>query len=284
MVLSDIKKEMTGFSKSQRLIAQFILDHPRNVPFLTAAQVASQVGVSESTVFRFANKLGFTGYPELKVALQESMMNSLTVTVREQAYKEHEETDDVVMKGFALDAQTIMEAASKLNRAALYEVADLIVRSESVYVTAGRSAAALSHYLCFYLSWFLPHVHKLDHDYALERVANLPQDATLIGITFNRCTRSVVDMMALAQSRGIHTVAITNSPTTPVARHAGKLLIVPCAFISFIDSYVAPLSFLNALIVVVSQQKFGEPEVEQRFNNLETLWRERGTYVVDERP
>lgn len=282
MIFSEIKSQMSSFSKNHRLIAQYILDHPHDVPFLTAAQVASQVGVSESTVFRFANRLGFTGYPELKAALQETLMDNLTVTARQQAYKAEDAKDDVLMKGFVRDAETIMEAASKLNRAALYEVADLIVRSDSVYVTAERSATALAHYLCFYLSWFLPHVHKLDHDYGLERVANLPPSATLIGITFHRCIRNVVDTLDLAKRMGIHTVAITNSATTPAARHAEKILIAPCKFISFIDSYAAPISFLNALIIAVSQRKFGE--VEQRFNNLESLWKERGTYVIEERP
>ncbi len=282
MILSVIKKEMTAFSKNHRLIAQFILDNHQDVPFLTAAQLAERVGTSESTVFRFANKLGFPGYPELKEALKESLMDSLTVIDREHAYKANEEDDDILLKGFALDAETIKEAAAKLNRAALYEVADRIVRSNGVYVTAERSATALAHYLCFYLSWFLPHVHKFDHDYVLERVVNLPSDAMIIGITFNRCIQNVVDTLELARQQGIHTVAITNSSLTPVARHADNLLLVPCKYISFIDSYAAPISFLNALIIAVSQQKFGE--VEQRFTNLESLWKDRGTYVRDERP
>lgn len=281
MILNRIKSEMSDFSKNHRLIAQHLLDNFREVAFLTAAQLAQRVGVSESTVFRFANTLGFQGYPELRSALQEDLMDGFSVLDREEAYTFSEEEDDLLLKGFRLDAQAILDGAAKLNRADLYDVADMIVKAESVHVVGERSTSALAHYLCFYLSWFLPNVHRLDRDYGLERIANLSPESLVIGITFHRCTRNVVEMIALASRLGLHTVAITSSHNTPVARNAEKVLATPCYFISFIDSYAGPVSFLNALILAVSRRKFGD--AVDRFANLEALWKEKGTYFTDER-
>ena len=280
MILSRIKNEMSDFSKNHRLLAQFILDNPEDVAFMTAAQLAKKVGVSESTVFRFANQLGFQGYPELRTSIQENMMESFQVTTREQEYiSTEEEEEDLILKGFRIDAQTIMAGAAKINRADLYEVADMIVGAETVYVVGERSSNALAHYLCFYLSWFLPHVHHLNPDYALERMTNLSPRTLVIGITFHRCIRNVVDMVALARRKGLPTVAITNSASTPLARKASKVLTVPCNFISFIDSYAGPISFINALILAVSRRKFGD--VGKSFADLEALWKEKGTYIMD---
>jgi DNA-binding MurR/RpiR family transcriptional regulator len=279
MLFSRIRNGMSDFSKNHRLLAQFILDNPNDVAFMTAAQLAREVRVSESTVFRFATQLGFEGYPDLRSVLQEEMMESFTVTDREQAYTSTNEEDDLLLKGFRIDAQAILEAASKINRADLYEVADMIVHAESVYVAGERSSNALAHYLCFYLSWLLPHVHHLNPDYALEKMINLSPRSLVIGITFHRCIRNVVDTLALASRLGLPTVAITNSESSPLAKKASKVLPAPCNYISFIDSYAGPISMINALILAVSRRKFGD--TGKSFAGLEALWKERGTYIMD---
>ncbi|KUL00788.1 MAG: Transcriptional regulator, RpiR family, partial [Synergistales bacterium 54_9] len=186
---------------------------------------------------------------------------------------------DLLLKGFQIDAQAILEAAAKINRADLYEVADMIVHAESVYVAGERSSNALAHYLCFYLSWLLPHVHHLNPDYALEKMINLSPRTLVIGITFHRCIRNVVETLALASRLGLPTVPITNGPSSPLAKKASKVLAAPCNYISFIDSYAGPISMINALILAVSQRKFGD--TGKSFANLEALWKEKGTYIMD---
>lgn len=208
-------------------------------------------------------------------------MGSFSVAEREQAFvsASGNEEEDIIQKSFQLDAQSILDGAAKLNRANLYEVADMIVQAGSVYILGERSSTALAHYLCFYLSWFLPHIHHMPNDYRLEKLSNLPPNTLVMGITFHRCISNVVDMLALAARKGLATVAITNSEKTPLGSKASKILTVPCNYISFIDSYTVPMSFMNALILAVSRRKFGD--VGKSFVDLETLWKEKGTYIME---
>lgn len=281
MIYKRIINEMSSFSKNHRLLAQYILDNPREVAFMTAAQLARKVGISESTVFRFATHLRFDGYPELRSAIQETIMESLSLAERAKVLisGSKKEEDDIIQKCFELDAQSLLDGASKINRAELYEIAEMIVQANAVYIIGERSSNALAHYLSFYLSWFLPHVHHMPNDYRLEKISVLPRGTLIIGITFRRCITNIVDMLSLAARKGLTTVAITNSKKNALARAASKILTVPCNYISFIDSYTVPISFMNALILATSRRKFGETGLN--FADLEKLWEEKGTYVLE---
>lgn len=272
---------MSDFTKNHRLLAQYVLDHPKDVAFMTAAQLAHAVGVSESTVFRFATQAGFEGFPDFRSSIQDSMMETYTIDDRDKYYvsQVNNEEEDLIVKALHLDAQTIINGITTLNRADLYEVADMIVQAESVYVVGERSSSSLVHYLCFYLSWLLPHVHEMHNDYALEKMTNLDTRNVIIGITFHRCIQNVVSLLGLATRRGLPTVAITSSKTSPLARNASKTLAFPCSYISFIDSYTAPICYLNTLILAVSRRKFGD--ASKNFAELEALWKERNVYVTD---
>lgn len=281
VVFNRIKNNMSNITKNQRLVAQYILDHPKDVAFMTAAQLAQAVNVSESTVFRFSTQIGYEGFPDLRSSIQDSMMETFTIDDRDQSYLSQTkgEDDDLIMKALLLDAQTIIDGAERLNRADLYEVADMIVHAKSVYIIGERSSSALAHYLCFYLSWLLPHVHEMNKDYVLEKMTNLEPDTLIIGITFHRCIQNVVSLIELATMRGFSTVAITSSKTSPLARKATKTLAFPCSYISFIDSYTAPICYINALILAVSRRKFGDSS--KNFAELEALWKERNIYITD---
>lgn len=272
---------MSDLTKNQRLLAQYIIDHPKDVAFMTAAQLAHAVKVSESSVFRFATQIGYEGYPDFRSSIQESMMETLSIEDRDQSYISltEDKEDDIFVKALLLDAQTIIDEASHLNRADLYEVADMIVQAKSVYVLGERSSSCLVHYLCFYLSWLLPNVHEMHNDYALEKITNLDSETLIIGVTFHRCIQNVVNLLELAARKNLPTVAITSSKTSALARNASHVLAFPCNYISFIDSYTAPICYLNTLILAVSRRKFGDRS--KNFAELEALWKEHKVYVTD---
>ncbi|MCF7936330.1 MAG: MurR/RpiR family transcriptional regulator [Synergistales bacterium] len=280
MLFAQIKRSIDSLSASHRKLASFILEHPDEAAFMTASQIARRVNVSESTVFRFATFLGYKGVPDLKAAIQETVMEQLSVTDRGQAYRSEEGSAELPRQVMQEDLDTLARGISRLDTACLYRIAERIAEAPTVYVTAFRSSLALAHYLVFYLSWFRPHVVRLESELALERIANMGGDSLVVGITFNKCIRETVDVLRTAKLRGIPAVAVTNCITSPAARWADDVLTVPCNLNSFVDSYVAPVSLLNALVIVVSRMMKGN--VERAFPELERLWKASDTYVVEE--
>ncbi len=280
-IFNRILNAMPSLTKNQRLLAQFVIDHPKDVAFMTAAQLAKVVNVSESSVFRFATQIGYEGYPDFRSSIRDSVMETLTIEDRDQSYVSQDEDGeaDIFTKALLLDAQTIIDEATNLNRADLYEAADMIIQAKSVYVVGGRSSSALAHYLCFYLSWLLPNVHEMKNDYALEKMTNLDSETLIIGITFNRCIQSVVNLLDLAARLGIPTMAITSNKANPLGRNASHVLAFPCNYISFIDSYTVPICYLNTLILAISRRKLGDRS--KSFAELEALWKEHNVYVSD---
>ncbi len=280
MLFEERLRERAGkFSPSHRKIASFLMQNRQQAMFMTASEIARELKVSESTVFRFATVLGYRGYPELKSALREKVYENRSVPERVHAFEPSGgEEENLVKRVLQDDMENLGKALYSVDAAAVESLANAILAARSVHCICERSARVLGEYLHFYLSWFLPHVHLLEPFYAVERIANLGPEDMLLGFTFNRCIQATVELLATAKKRKIVTGVVTDCISSPAARWADYLVGVPSNCISFIDSYVAPISLVNALCLVVARKC---PERSEKvFPVVEELWQERQTYVT----
>lgn len=277
LLKEKIASEIKGFSPSQARIARFILDHPREAPFMTASQMAERIDVSESSVIRFASHLGYSGYPELKEAMKELLLDQMTTIERMALYDDDHHKESTCQRTMALDMLDLGEAQKGLDPAKVELFAKALVQAPSVYFAAQRSSSVLAQYLGFYLSWFLPSVNHLTADLFREKLITAPSESLVVGISFPRYSRWTVDVVSMAKERGHRIGVISDSSDSPMAQsNPEHTLVVPCRHISFIDSFTAPMSLMNCIIMAVAEE-LGE-KAKGRLVELEELWTEGSVY------
>ena len=250
---------------------------------MTAAKLGVSVGVSESTVVRFANELGFSGYPKLQKALQELIKNKLTTVQRLEL------SNDYVSEGYALkgvlkaDIENIRATLEKINYNTFEDVVNKIFEAKRIYIIGLRSSTALAEFLGFYLNIILQNVKTVGYGISdiFEQMINLEEGDLVIGIGFPRYASRTIDALAFAQGRGADVVAITDSLLSPLASKADYSLIAHSNMASFVDSLVAPLSVINALIIAVGMRE--KQSIANTFNNLESIWKEYNVYSYNNR-
>lgn len=273
-----IQSKFSRLSKGQKLIAEYILKSYDKAAFMTAAKLGVSVGVSESTVVRFANELGFSGYPKLQKALQELIKNKLTTVQRLEL------SNDYITEGYALkgvlkaDMENIRATLEKINYTTFEEVVKKIFEAKRIYIIGLRSSTALAEFLGFYLNIILQNVRTVGNGISdiFEQMINLEEGDLVIGIGFPRYASRTIDALAFAQGRGANVVAITDSLLSPLAAKADYSLIAQSNMASFVDSLVAPLSVINALIIAVGMRE--KESITNTFSNLEAIWKEYNVY------
>ncbi|WP_270739683.1 MurR/RpiR family transcriptional regulator [Massilioclostridium coli] len=279
-LLELIELNMGSFSKGQKLIANYILNHYDKAAFMTAAKLGATVGVSESTVVRFATEIGFDGYPKLQKALHEMIRNRLTSVQRIQVTDEQIGQDDVLDKVLNLDIEKIRKTLEETSRKDFEQAVDSIVNAETIYIIGTRSAAPLASFMWFYFNQMFKHVRLVQTTSVSEMFEQImriePQDV-LIGISFPRYSNNTVKAFRYAKDCGGTVVAITDSPKSPLAKKADSLLLARSDMVSFIDSLVAPLSLVNALVVAVGLKK--REEISTTYQKLEYIWDEYQVYA-----
>ena len=278
-ILSVIQTNMSTFSKGQKLIAGFILESYDKAAFMTASKLGSTVGVSESTVVRFASEVGFAGYPELQRALQELIRNKLTTVQRMDVTSDQLENADVLAKVLGKDIEKIRRTLEETSRADFESAVGCICAAKSIYIIGVRSSSALAQFLSFYFNHIFPNVRLINttsRSEMFEQIMRIGPEDVFIGISFPRYSKRTVKAMEFARDRGAYVVAITDGETSPLAPIATCTLTAKSDMASFVDSLVAPLSLVNALIVAVGRRK--NEDVEQTFVNLEQIWSEYGVY------
>ncbi len=277
MLKQKIVERMVSFSGTQAKVARFILENSREAPFMTASQIAQAVGVSESSVIRLASSLGYSGYPELKDAMKSLLLDQMT-TIERMAMHDHEPDDSAYHRMIAMDILDLREAQSRLDFRLIREWAREAVAAPSLYLAAQRSSAILAQYLRFYLSWFLPSVRLLDDTLIREQLSVASPRSMVIGISFPRYSRWTVEAMNMARSLGFRLTVITNRSDGPMSDVKPEyVLTVPSRHISFVDSFTAPMSLINCLIVAVADQ-LGDL-TKERLRRLEAMWERDSVYV-----
>ena len=269
-----------SFSKGQRRIAQFIRTRYDEAAFMTAGRLGQEVGVSESTVVRFATQLGFGGYPGLQKALQELIRSKLTIVQRMEVARAQMPDDRVLQDVATGDIQNIRRTLEQLNPADFDRAVDAVVNARQIYVFGAGSCKALAGFLFHYLQMLLGgRAHQLTASSQSDIYGELldigPED-TLLVITFPRYSSKAAKTLQYARSKGARVVAMTDSRLSPLSQTAHYTLIAKSDMASFVDSLVAPLSVINALIVALGMRK--QQEVSDIFNKLETIWDEYQVY------
>ena len=278
-VLHIIQESMTGFSKGQRRIAAYILSDYDKAAFMTANKLGTVVGVSESTVVRFAAELGYDGYPAMQKALQEIVRSKLTSIQRIRASNDRLFGSDVVTTVLQTDMDKIRSAIESVDRSAFERVVDKLIGARHIYILGVRSSSFLAGYLHFYFHLIFDNVTLVTSNSAgdiLESILRIGPGDVLIGISFPRYSQSTVMGVRFAHDRGADVVAITDSSLSPLYPMASTSLLASSDMISFVDSLVAPFSLLNALIVAAGHRK--DADIAQIFDRLEGIWDEYGVF------
>lgn len=278
-LLTELQQKMPGFSKGQKKIASYLIEHFDKAAYITAAKLGNVVGVSESTVVRFASEIGFDGYPKMQEALQEVSRNMLTAVQRMEVASSSINADDVLSKVLHSDIEKIRKTLEEISKEDFDRAVDSIINAKNIYVIGTGSALALSNFLSFYLNHIFDNVKPVvstSISDVFENIIPISKDDVLIGLSFPRYSKRTAKAMKYAHDCGANVIAITDSAASPISKFADHLLIARSDMASFVDSLVAPLSLINALIVSLGIRR--KEEVYKKLSKLESLWQENEVY------
>ncbi|MBU3098878.1 MurR/RpiR family transcriptional regulator [Clostridium estertheticum] len=277
-LMRTIQIKFPRLSKGQKLIAEYILKHYDKAAFMTAAKLGTSVGVSESTVVRFANELGFSGYPKLQKALQELIKNKLTTVQRIELSNDFITQENALKGVLKADMENIRATLEKINHKTFEDIVNSLFEARKIYIIGLRSSAALAEFLAFHLNLILDNVKVVAYGVSdiFEQMLYVNEQDIVIGIGFPRYTTRTIEALAFAKSKNANVVAITDSLLSPLATRADYTLIAQSNMASFVDSLVAPLSVINALIIAVGLRE--KEKISRTFSTLEDIWEEYQVY------
>ena len=278
-VLSTIRANAPTCSKGQRRISDFIMQNYEKAAFMTAGKLGVAAGVSESTVVRFAADLGYEGYPEMRRAMQELVKNRLTTVQRIEVARDLITGADVPETVLNSDMVKIRHTLEELDRDEFARAVNAIGQARTIYIVGVRSSAVLSNFMGFYLNQLFPDVRVISQSAfseIYEQILHIGEGDALVAISFPRYSRRTIMAMRYARDKGARIVGITDSDSSLVAQLADVRLYARSDMVSFLDSLVAPLSLINALVVAVAENS--EKDLETTFERLENIWTEFDVY------
>ena len=278
-ILLTIHNQMSSFSKGQKRIGAYILSSYDKAAFMTASKLGKMVNVSESTVVRFAVELGFDGYPSMQKALQEMVRNKLTSVQRLEVTNDRFGNQDIVSMVLQSDMESIRMTSEALDRGALERAVEAIIRAKNIYIIGVRSSAAIALYMTHYFRNIFDNVKLVNSSATsemMEQMLHVSKEDVVIVISLPRYSSRTVKLMEFAKNSGASIVVITDSTEAPAAKSADHTLVAKSDMVSVVDSLVAPMSLVNALIVAISRRR--EQEMSRIFENLEKIWEEYEVY------
>ena len=266
-------------SKSHRRIAECIVTHYDKVVFMTASKLGEYVGVSESTVVRFAAALGYSGYPQLQKALQELLRHRLTASQRFELTNDMDHVQ-VLNKVLKADIQNIRSTLDEIDISSFERAIDMILQARQIYVMGLRSSAPIAEFFVHYLKFIFSNVRVVTSGVSdvFEQLSRIGEGDLLIGISFPRYASRSIEAMNFARKQGASLIAITDGPLSPLHSTADICLMAKSDMSSFVDSFAAPLSLINALIVALGQRR--RTEGSEYFNKMESIWAEYDVYLA----
>lgn len=271
-LLKTIEQKMPSFSKGQRLIANYILSHYEKAAYLTAYKLGMLVGVSESTVVRFAIELGYEGYPAFQHSLQEIIRNRLTSFQRIEVTNSLIGEGNVLDKVLLSDAEKIRHTMEEIDHVSFETAIDRIISAKNIYIIGVRSSSALAGFLHYNFRMIFDNVRFVQTTSGsemFEEIMRIGEGDVMIAISFPRYSKRIINAVEYARAKKADVVALTDSKASPIAEFADQLLIAQSDMASFVDSLVAPLSIINAMIVAVSRKK---EDLTERLRVLEEVW------------
>lgn len=278
--LKLIQNNFNDLSKSQRQISEFIINNYDRAAFMTAAALGEEVNISESTVVRFANALGYTGYKDFQKGLQELVKNKLTTVQRISMVNTYENNKSIPKKVMEKDIDNIEKTINEIEYDTFQNAIDLILHAENIYVLGLRTSSFLAGYLGFYLSFILKNVKVVTAgpNDVFEQLLNVDSKDLIIGISYPRYSRRTLEALNYCKEKRCKIISITDSLISPATNDADVSLVAGSEMLSFVDSLVAPMSLINALIVSIGLEK--KNDITASFEDLESIWKKYNVYNV----
>ena len=282
-LLKSIEERMPTFSKSQKLISNYILENYDKAAYMTASKLGATVKVSESTVVRYAIELGFDGYPEFQHSLQEIVRTRLTSFQRMEVTNSLIGDGDVLTKVLMSDVEKIKRTLEEIDRDAFSSAVDKIINAKNIFIVGIGSASVLARALNLSLRMVSDNVRLVmatSGSEIYEQIMSICPGDVMVAISFPRYSKRIASAVSFALKQGADVVAITDSPVSPIAAEGCYTLYAKSDMASFADSLAAPLSLINALVVAVSRKK--QDELTVRLRQLEQIWEEYGVYDTNQ--
>ena len=278
-ILALFQERFSEFSKGQRRIAQYITESYDKAAFMTANKLGKTVGVSESTVVRFAVDLGFDGYPSMQKAMQEMVLNRLTSVQRLEVANDRIGNQDVVSMVLQSDMEKLRQTSEMVDRAEFQTAVDAILNAKRVYIIGVRSVAPLANFLGYYLNYMFNNVRVVTASGTsemFEQVVGVNREDVVIAFSFPRYSSATLKAAQYCRSTGANVIGITDNRESPLAEASDHVICAKSDMVSVVDTLVAPLSVINALIVALASKR--EKELHRTFDALEQIWDQYHVY------
>ena len=283
-ILTILQERKAKFSKGQRLIAKYITESYDKAAFMTANRLGKTVGVSESTVVRFAVDLGFDGYPSMQKAMQEMVMNRLTSVQRLEVASDRIGSQDVVSMVVHSDMEKLRQTGETISREDFAAAVQAILKAKRIFILGVRSAAPLADFLGYYLNYMFQNVHVITNSGTsemFEKIVGINESDVAIAFSFPRYSAATSKGAQYCRSTGATVIGITDNRRSPLGICCDHVLCAKSDMVSLVDSLVAPMSIVNALIVALAAKR--EKELHRTFENLERIWDEYNVYEKQEK-
>lgn len=278
-ILTLLQAMEPTFSKGQRSIARFITESYDKAAFMTASRLGKTVGVSESTVVRFAVELGYDGYPSMQKAMQEMVLNRLTAVQRIGVTNDRIGSQDIVSMVLQSDMDKLRQTGETVSREDFRAAVNAILGAKRIYIMGVRSTAPLANFLGYYLNYMFNNVHLITTSGAsemFEKIVGVNAEDVVIAFSFPRYSTSTVKGVQYCRTTGAKVIGLTDNKLSPLGQNCDHVLVAKSDMVSLVDSLVAPLSVVNALIVALASKR--EQELAKTFDSLERVWEEYNVY------
>jgi DNA-binding MurR/RpiR family transcriptional regulator len=283
-LLLEIKTLFPKLSKGHKRIAEYIINNYETAPNMTAAKVGEKVGVSEATVVRFAAFLGYDGYPKFRKVLSDDVKNKLT-TVQRMDLKEEQNAPDHIFRGImTADIKNIEDTLKEFDEEVFQDAVRAITSARKVVVIGFRSTMIIAEYLGYYFNLLLDNVKIINYTEAdvFQNLIRMTEKDVAIAISFPRYSKKTLNTVKFLKDKGVRIVTITDSNLAPIEEFSDYPLYAKSTPISFIDSFVAPLSIINCLVLAVAKEN--PIETKDTFNKLEEIWKDHFIFAQEDSP
>ncbi len=270
-------------SKGYKAIAEYIKEHTQQAAFMNAGALAKKTGVSESTVVRFASALGYDGFPEFHKALSDWLQEQLVQTGGPVQIASKTSESELVQKVLASDMQKINDTIERVDVTSFNMAVDMILSAKQIYVMGLRNSEPVAQFLAFYLQMIRGNVTILTTSSTtefFEQMIRIGKDDLFIGIGFPRYSMRTLKAMEFANDRKATVIAITDNEHSPMKMYSTCNLFAATDSSTFIDSMVAPMSLINALLTAICMKK--PKEIQKHLKTLEQTWNTYQVYLNDE--
>lgn len=282
-VISRINAGYTSMSKSHKAIAEYIKEHYEQAVFMTAAKLGTELGISESTVVRFASGIGYDGYPEFQKALENWVRDKLSAVQKIDVKYGHSSQSEILSSVLNADIEKIQDTIENLDPDAFDMAVNALLEAKNVYVIGLRSCAPLADFLHFYLNMVRGNVTLLNTtsiSETFEQMIRIDEKDVIIGISFPRYSMRTLKALEFANDRNAKVISITDSIHSPMCLYSSMNLLARSDMVSIVDSLVAPLSVINAMVVALCLKR--PSDVKQNLEMLEGVWNNYQVYLNDE--